>query len=111
MVTQEKLVEMLQEGEVEVTFTKKDGTRRVMRCTRHDALLPPQTNTSTTPARREHPNQIRVYDLESDAWRSFMYPSVTNVTPLQTECTDPLFKSVSVLLTIAFLLSLMMVIR
>ena len=33
-MTKEQLVESLNEGEVVVTFTKKDGSERVMRCTK-----------------------------------------------------------------------------
>lgn len=69
--------EALKRGVVRVTFTKKDGTERVMRCTQDmDFLantdLPIGTGVPYTD------KQVRVFDLEIAEWRSFLKDSVTD---------------------------------
>ncbi len=102
MVTVDKLKELLKEGKVTVTFTKKDGSHRVMVCTTNKDLVtyktPDITNKST---RKENPNQIRVYDLEKNGWRSFNYDSVTNVSFPELVGVDPVTKTISGILVLA----------
>lgn len=122
MVTQDKLIEFLKEGKVTVTFTKKDGTPRVMNCTLNKDLLlvhaPVATQEeSTKPTRKQNPNQVRVYDLDAHAWRSFNYstltevslPTVVNIyTGAESQTLDPASKTIGgilVLATIVYLLS------
>jgi len=82
MVTQDTLKALLQEGEVTVTFTKKDQTVRVMRCTQKVDLIPaekhPKGNTEGV-VKHSNPDTMRVYDLEAEGWRSFNYSTVTDV--------------------------------
>ena len=65
----------LKHGIVRVTFTKKDGTERVMRCTQDmDFLANTDLPTGNgTPYTNE---QVRVFDLDKSAWRSFLRESV-----------------------------------
>lgn len=119
MVTQDKLVEFLKEGKVTVTFTKKDGTLRVMNCTLSKDLvtLNPPTPNVVKPTRKENPNQIRVYDLDAEGWRSFNYdtlievslPTVVDIyTGKESQTLDPATKTIGgvlVLATIVYLLS------
>ena len=66
-------------GSVTVTFTKKDGTERVMECTLQPELLPPVVVTEDVePKRQKAANEdvMAVYDLESKGWRSFTVRSV-----------------------------------
>jgi len=73
------LKEMLKMGSVTVTFTKKDGTERVMECTLQPELLPPVVVTEDVePKRQKAANEdvMAVYDLESKGWRSFTVRSV-----------------------------------
>jgi len=78
------LKDMLKMGPVSVTFTKKDGTQRVMECTLDPNLLPPVQVTESTeePKKKKatNDNVMAVYDLESKGWRSFTIKSVTNVS-------------------------------
>jgi hypothetical protein len=65
-----------------VTFTKQDGTERVMNCTLKPELLPvvevkPLAEGKTP--RRESTTTMRVFDLEKKEWRSFTTQSVTRV--------------------------------
>jgi len=68
---------------VMVEFTKKDGTERKMLCTLAEALIPedarPKTKDTEVIAEAATdviPEVCRVYDLESQGWRSFRWDSV-----------------------------------
>ena len=81
---------LLQQGEVVVTFTKKDGTVREMKCTLSESLIPPalvvELGEGTEPKKKkaENPDVRTVYDLDKLQWRSFRYDSVKSYhfTPL-----------------------------
>ena len=64
-----------------VTFTKKDGTVRDMRCTLCEGRIPadkqPKTEGSTT---TDSGSAVRVFDTEKQEWRSFRWDSVTKVS-------------------------------
>jgi len=62
-----------------VTFTKKDGSLREMKCTLRDDMLPKQELTETKPERKKSETSLPVYDLEKNAWRSFSIRSITEV--------------------------------
>jgi len=77
-------------GPVTVTFTKKDGTERVMVCTTAPSLVPPEpvheTNTDNpidfpAPKREKKVNEdvMPVYDLQSQAWKSFRWDSIKEI--------------------------------
>lgn len=70
-------------GPVKVTFTKKDGTDRVMECTLAPSLLPEVTIVEdATPKREKKVNEdvCPVYDLEAKHWKSFRWDSIKNVS-------------------------------
>ena len=81
-------------GPVTVTFTKKDGTERVMECTTAPSLVPVDTveekhytNTNNpidfpAPKREKKVNEdvCPVYDLGTKAWKSFRWDSIKQVT-------------------------------
>jgi|13_taG_2_1085334.scaffolds.fasta_scaffold12915_8 flavin reductase (DIM6/NTAB) family NADH-FMN oxidoreductase RutF len=77
--TREELNEALQ-GEVIVTFTKADGTERVMRCTQNPDLM--DTPPTVSEVVRPPSDNVRVYDLEASGWRSFNLPTVKSVEVL-----------------------------
>ena len=67
---------LLQSENVTVTFVKKDGTERVMKCTLKDIpadKMPKGTN------KKGSEEAIAVYDLDSDGWRSFRFDSVKQI--------------------------------
>jgi hypothetical protein len=67
---------------VTVTFTKVDGTQRVMNCTLKPELLPVvevKPLAEGKQPRKESTTSIRVYDLEKKEWRSFTTKTVTRV--------------------------------
>ena len=80
-------------GPVTVTFTKKDGTERVMECTTSPSLVPVDiteekhyTNTNNPidfpkvkRERKVNDDVCPVYDLESKHWKSFRWDSIKQV--------------------------------
>lgn len=62
---------------VNVTFIKKDGTERKMRCTLREDLLPAQTDLEEAVQKKTpNPDVLAVWDLENEGWRSFRYDSI-----------------------------------
>ena len=73
----------LRMGPVTVTFTKKDGTERVMKCTTDTTLImfkDPTVLESKGPTRKVNEDIMPVYDLESSAWKSFRWDSIKQVS-------------------------------
>jgi hypothetical protein len=77
MMLKTDLMKSLAEGVVTVTFTKKDGTDRVMKCTRSSNLIPtdhqPKGETQVV---TEETDNIRVFDVEAQGWRSFNFTTL-----------------------------------
>jgi len=72
---------MLDEGVTEVKFTKKDGTDRVMLCTKAIFLIPEKAFGETKESTRPKNTDVAVvWDLQKDAWRSFRYDSVQSAS-------------------------------
>ena len=68
-------------GPVTVTFTKKDGTERVMNCTTNTDLVPPVVvkEAAEKKERKVNEDTMPVYDLEVKAWKSFRWDSIKQV--------------------------------
>lgn len=64
--------------EVSVTFTKRDGTERVMKATLRESAIP-QTEKKTERTRAPNDDVISVVDTEIGEWRSIRYDSITQV--------------------------------
>lgn len=64
----------------EVTFTKRDGTERVMRCTLRSSILKEleeaKTSNNSKNSKSFGANIIRVFDLDNNGWRSFDHTTV-----------------------------------
>jgi hypothetical protein len=71
--------DLLTTNDCEVTFTKVDGSVRVMNCTLRSEALPARDAKSLNEARENNPDVIKVYDLDQSAWRSFRVANVTNI--------------------------------
>ena len=66
----------LNNGEtVKVSFTKKDGTGRVMLCTRNMAAIPEDKHPKGS-GKTKAPHLIVAFDIEKGEWRSFDEESV-----------------------------------
>lgn len=101
MVTQERLSELLHEGEVVVTFTKQDGSTRVMRATQNGHLIPAEKHPTSTTTTKGPAHTLRVFDCDIQEWRSFRYESVTAVDVSRLPQIDPLTATIAVLLFVA----------
>lgn len=62
----------------DVTFTKSDGTERVMACTLITAYLPQRElkNVEQVQQPEVTPTSVRVWDIDKNAWRAFKLDSV-----------------------------------
>jgi hypothetical protein len=58
-------------GPTTIVFTKVDGTKRTMKCTLSEALLPLRTLTESD--RKVNDSIQTVFDIESNQWRSFKW--------------------------------------
>jgi hypothetical protein len=70
---------MLAVSEGVVTFTKSDGTERVMKCTLVPKQLPKVEIKEDAKPRKESTTSMRVFDLEKKEWRSFTIKKVKQV--------------------------------
>ncbi len=77
-VTIEELRKLLKEDIVTVTFTKKNGDKRVMLCT----LLPnylPGGDSGGLSTSVPSDTIVTVWDIEQNAWRSFKFDTITSI--------------------------------
>jgi len=88
-INKEYLHKLLQEGTVDIVFTKVNGERREMKATLNPGNIPEdkmpkqqvlnEYDESPIKPRKENPNVLRVFDEEKQEWRSFRLDSVTEV--------------------------------
>jgi len=65
-----------------ITFIKKDGSERAMRCTLVEGNIPADkksTSEVSTAGRKTNGSAMAVFDTEKSEWRSFRWESVTKV--------------------------------
>jgi hypothetical protein len=81
-ISKAELAEFLKERPATVTFTKKDGTTRIMYCTLQEGVVVPHEKKTD---RTKEPNDsiLPVWDLEANAWRSINVETIQYVV-----CTD-----------------------
>lgn len=77
-LSKSNIVNMLHNGIINVKFTKKDGTERVMKCTLLENIIKPHEKT-TEREKKVNEDILSVWDVEKDAWRSFRYDSILEV--------------------------------
>lgn len=70
-MSREDYVSALQTGVRTITFTKKDGTERVMKATLQESVVPVTTGTRTAPE-----TNLVVFDTEKQGWRSVIINSI-----------------------------------
>jgi len=76
--TRDWMMGVLHQHKVRVTFTKVDGTDRVMNCTLREDLIPALNVEQIEKAvkRTVNENIARVWDLDKESWRSFRLDSI-----------------------------------
>ena len=75
----ELVVSKLKQDVCTVTFEKKDGTTRKMKCTLNANLIPTTLEIDegrVKQTRAKNPDVLPVYDIEAAGWRSFRWDSV-----------------------------------
>ena len=77
----EWLNNMLKVTEATITFTKIDGTERVMKCTLEAAKLPPVVIKEDAKPRKETTSTkaLRVFDIEKNEWSSFTIKNIKRI--------------------------------
>lgn len=73
------LLGILPQTVITVTFIKKDGNERVMKCTLDPEILPKQVVKEEKKERKKSTDTIAVYDIEAEGWRSFALKSVRRI--------------------------------
>jgi len=81
--TKQLLLAFLRHNELIVTFNKINGDERVMNCTLDKTRLPEEVVEKLTEEREG--DTLVVWDTNQQAWRSFRYANVTNVTTTSGE--------------------------
>lgn len=71
----------LKSGPVTVTFTKKDGTERVMKCTTNPTyvMFKDPTTLESKKERKINEDVMPVFDTEAGHWKSFRWDSVKSI--------------------------------
>ena len=72
------LKDALHHQTIQVTFTKKDGTERVMKCTLREDILP-KVEIKESSTRKTNDANLAVFDVEATGWRSFTVRTVKRV--------------------------------
>ena len=82
MFTREGLVDILRHNIVTVTFTKVNGDERVMKCTLRSEMIPnaPTQNGELVVEQKQSSNNVSVWDVDSQGWRSFRVTSVKSIS-------------------------------
>jgi hypothetical protein len=82
LFTREGLVDMLRHNIVTVTFTKVNGDERVMKCTLRSEMIPnaPTQNGELVVEQKQSSNNVSVWDVDSQGWRSFRVASVRSIS-------------------------------
>ena len=75
--TYKELHKLLRENIVNVRFTKRDGSERLMICTLMDEYLPETANLAI--ARDPQEKNMNVWDLEVQGWRGFKMFSIKSI--------------------------------
>lgn len=81
-LTRNDYLTLLRDNICVVTFTKRDGAERVMRCTLKSDMLPAPTTTKTvgeTKVRKTNPDMLAVWDLDKSAWRGFSVEQIKEI--------------------------------
>jgi hypothetical protein len=82
MFTRDGLIDMLRHNIVTVTFTKVNGDERVMKCTLRSELIPnaPTRNGELVVEQKSTSNNVSVWDIDANGWRSFRVENVKNIS-------------------------------
>ena len=69
---------LLKEDVVSITFIKKDGSERIMKCTLLESKIPSEFAPKGL-EKTKSDEVLPVFDVESDGWRSFRWDSIRKI--------------------------------
>ena len=72
------LLGLLRSEVVDITFTKKDGSERIMKCTLMESKIPTEKMPKGT-EKAKSDEVVPVFDIENDGWRSFRWDSIRQI--------------------------------
>ena len=78
----QEILELLYKHDCEVTFTKVDGSVRVMPCTLREEAMPQRDVNKFHETRVVNENVISAFCLDKNEWRSFRVANVTDIKVL-----------------------------
>jgi hypothetical protein len=81
-MTYQEILELLHKHDCEVTFTKVDGTERVMPCTLREEAMPARDAAKFHETRVINEKVISAFCLDKMEWRSFRVENVRNIRVL-----------------------------
>ena len=70
---------LLDTGTYEITFTKVDGSKRIMPCTLKSDLLPQRELTENRRTKANNHEVLSVWCVDKSEWRSFRVMNVTEI--------------------------------
>lgn len=73
------LTNLLKNNVCNVTFSKVDGSLRIMPCTLHSDYVPVQTESTANSPRARNDKTVSVWCVDKNAWRSFRIENVTRI--------------------------------
>lgn len=79
IISKDALKAELKEGVKTITFTKTDGTQRVLRCTLQESALPLVDVSKVATVKKQNDEALAVWDLDNAGWRSFRFDSIISV--------------------------------
>jgi hypothetical protein len=72
----QSFLQELANGEKTFTFVKKDGSDRIIRCTRNPELIPGEFHPKSETQLLEEQDVIPAFDLDVGEWRSFTFSTI-----------------------------------
>lgn len=64
---------------ITITFNKKDGTSRTMKCTRNNENIPADKLPKGIQENESASKNIKCFDVDKQEWRSFIQTSITRI--------------------------------
>lgn len=77
-ISRTDLTEALRKGTIQIKFTKKDGSERLMKCTLQEGIVVPYERKTDRVVERTD-NNLAVWDVEATAWRSVNIDTIKEV--------------------------------
>lgn len=82
------VLELLNAGAVDLSFTKVDGSTRQMLATLSEDIVPGRMNPADSIRYEKNAQSVcAVWDMANNGWRSFRWESVTEVNGTNTKIT------------------------